>query len=246
MDLYDLIVQSLTMYHSDNKLRLGNDNDGGYVIVEMDGYDYLLSGGVGCDIGYEQAFTDKYGVKCSVFDGTDDKAEELCKNEPNISFVKKNIGGTESETTTNLKHIISKYENMFLKMDIEGGEWPFINSLSMEELKRFKQITLELHFPNSSKHWEQLYKISQTHYLVHYHANNNCNILYSTGQFLPERHPHLSVPAVFECTYVRKDLFDKPLLLNTQPLPTKLDRRNVMSKLDYLIDCEPWVHKIDE
>ena len=89
MDLYDLIVHSLTMYHSDNKLRLGNDNDGGYVIVEMDGYDYLLSGGVGGDIGFEKAFTDKYDIKCSAFDGTDDKSEELCKNEPNISFIKK-------------------------------------------------------------------------------------------------------------------------------------------------------------
>tara|TARA_Y100000816_G_scaffold292004_1_gene285352 strand:- start:157 stop:918 length:762 start_codon:yes stop_codon:yes gene_type:complete len=240
---YDLIEKSLTMYHSDEKVRLGNENDGGYIIVEMDNYDYLLSGGVGGDISFEKEFTDKYNVKCSVFDGTDDTAEQLCKNESNITFVKKNIGFEENYNTTNLKNIINKYNNIFLKMDIEGGEWPFILSLTLEELNKFKQITLELHFPNSQKHWEQLYKITQTHYLIHYHANNNNHILYSTRQFIEKPKSTFTIPAVFECTYVRKDFFKNPPPLNTEPLPSKLDKRNTVNKLDYLIDCKPWVHK---
>ena len=55
-----LINESLTMYHIDNKIRLGSENDGGYVIMELDNYDYLLSGGVGGDINYEKSFTNKY------------------------------------------------------------------------------------------------------------------------------------------------------------------------------------------
>ena len=38
-----LINDSLTMYHVENKIRLGSENDGGYVIMELDDYDYLLS-----------------------------------------------------------------------------------------------------------------------------------------------------------------------------------------------------------
>ena len=51
-----------------------------------------------------------------------------------------------------------------------------------------------------------------------------------------------SIPAVFECTYVRKDLLDNPSL-NKEPFPTKLDSRNTYKKLDFVIDCPPWVHK---
>ena len=31
-----------------------NKNDGGYVIMETDGYDLMLSGGIGGDIGFER------------------------------------------------------------------------------------------------------------------------------------------------------------------------------------------------
>ena len=35
-----------------------------------------------------------------------------------------------------------------LKLDIEGGEWYFLNSLNNNELQKFKQITMEFHFPH--------------------------------------------------------------------------------------------------
>tara|TARA_Y100000748_G_scaffold298436_1_gene293727 strand:+ start:6344 stop:7084 length:741 start_codon:yes stop_codon:yes gene_type:complete len=243
MELYDAVCESMKMYHVDAKTRLGNEDDGGYVIMELDGYDHLISGGVGGDIGFEKAFTAKYGVECTVYDGTDDLAEDLCRDEPNITFVKKNIGVYETSSTTNLKTLIAQHNEVFLKMDIEGGEFPFLMGLTLEELKKVKQITMEFHFPSQPWQWSTLLKLCETHYMIHYHANNNNCVIYPTSEIAPHREPHLSIPAVFECTYVRKDCFSEPPRRNTLPLPTELDRRNRTTKLDFLIDCEPWVHR---
>lgn len=48
----------------------------------------------------------------------------------NINFFKKNIGPTNSDFTTNLHQEIEEYNNIFLKMDIEGHEFPWIKSLN--------------------------------------------------------------------------------------------------------------------
>tara|TARA_Y100000591_G_C21840895_1_gene705567 strand:- start:263 stop:970 length:708 start_codon:yes stop_codon:yes gene_type:complete len=231
---YDEYINALTVYHCDNKYRLGNKNDGGYVLMETNNYDLLLSGGIGGDIGFEKAFTDKYDVKCFCFDGTEDSGFRLTENEPKIHYIKKNVGVRNTNTTTNFDYGFENYENIFIKLDIEGAEFDLINSFTNEQMKKIKQMVIEFHFPNTKKRWEALKKITKTHYLIHYHANNNNPILYNIN--------YQTIPAVFECTYVRKDLLNNPEL-NKEPFPTTLDARNTYKKLDYLIDCPPWVHK---
>ena len=229
----DTCVNSLTVYECKNKYRLGNKGDGGYVLMDTGGYDILLSGGVGGDIGFEKSFTEKYNVKCFAFDGTETSGFELTKDLPLISYINKNIGPVNTKTESNFDFAFERYNNIFMKMDIEGGEFPLFHSFSEEKLKKIKQLVIEFHFPNSYAKWNVLLKLSKTHYLIHYHANNNCPILYSMN--------HKSIPAVFECTYVRKDLLNNTNL-NKEAFPTKLDSRNRTNKLDYLFDCPPWVH----
>ena len=230
------LLNALTMYECNDKKRIGNKYDGGYIIMDTgkEKYDFLLSGGVGGDIGFEKEFTKKYNVECMVFDGECNKAEELCRNEERITFVKKNISNINDENTTNMKEYINQYNDIFLKMDIEGYEFPFLSVLTLEEMKKLKQITLEFHFPSTEQHWIILNKITKTHYLIHYHANNNNYVLFNIN--------HNSIPAVFECTYIRKDCLENPPL-NKEVLPTKLDNKNSFNKLDYIIDVPPWVHK---
>ena len=231
---YDEFVKALTVYHCDNKFRLGNKNDGGYVVMETDNYDFMISGGVGGDVGFEKAFTEKYNVNCVCFDGTEDSGFELTKDLPKVKYVNKNVGVRNTPKTSNFDFALNKYKNVFLKLDIEGYEFQLFNSLTINQLKNIKQIVAEFHWPNSEEKWHALQKLAHTHYLVHYHANNNNPVLYNIN--------HKTIPAVFECTYVRKDLLDNPGL-NKEPFPTKLDARNTYGKLDYLIDCPPWVHK---
>jgi hypothetical protein len=232
--LYDRYINSLTVYHCDNKYRLGNKNDGGYVIMETDGYDLMLSGGVGGDIGFEKSFTNKYKTKCYCFDGTEESGFELTKNEPNITYINKNIGPRVTQNTVNFDFGFKKHNNIFMKLDIEGAEFDLFNSFSIEQQKKIRQLVVECHFPNTEEKWESLIKLNKTHYLIHYHANNNNHVIYNIN--------YQSIPAVFECTYVRKDLLDNPGL-NKEPFPTKLDSRNTYGKLDFVIDCPPWVHK---
>jgi hypothetical protein len=77
------------------------------------------------------------------FDGT-------IKNYPysytnNITFIKKNIASYCSKKTRNLSVLMNTYNNIFLKMDIEGGEFPWLLSLTEEQLNSFKQIVIEIH-----------------------------------------------------------------------------------------------------
>ena len=238
------ILSSLNVYHFDNKFRLGNNRDGGYVIADLsNNYDLIIGAGVGNDISFEKSFVNKYNVNAFVFDGTETSGYELTKNEPNITYIEKNIGihnrnysmglGGINVGTTNLIEYINNKNNVFLKMDIEGAEWEYFANIPYPILSKFKQIVIEFHFPFTENHFKVLDKIALTHYLIHYHANNNNQHVYNIE--------NVSIPAVFECTYIRKDCCKK-LGLNKQPFPTDLDYSNTTSKPEYKIDYPPFCH----
>jgi len=104
-----------------------------------------------------------------------------------LNFKNINIGIDNSKKTTNLKFLIDKFNNIMLKMDIETFEFRWINSLSKEDLNKFRQIVIEFHapfddysFPNldqptsSDYKMNVLKKIADTHYLIHFHPNTAC------------------------------------------------------------------------
>jgi len=125
----------LTVFKSPfEKIRLGKDYDGGYVIAEIPNIKYttLLAGGIENDISFEEDFIKKYAIdNAYAFDGTINK---LPKEISNITFIKKNIGFSNDNQNTNLHDIIDVNECIFVKMDIEGGEIPWIKSLSNEQI----------------------------------------------------------------------------------------------------------------
>tara|TARA_E500000178_G_scaffold116575_1_gene116604 strand:- start:822 stop:1556 length:735 start_codon:yes stop_codon:yes gene_type:complete len=239
------ILSCLNVYHYNHKLRLGNICDGGYVIADLsNNYDLIIGAGIANDISFEKAFIEKYGVKAIVFDGTETSGYELTKNEPNITYIEKNIASKNSQnniglggikpSTTNLVEYCYNKNNIFLKMDIEGAEWEYFANLPIEMLLKFKQIVIEFHFPRTINHFKVLSKIASTHYLIHYHANNNNQVVFNIS--------NVNIPAVFECTYIRKDCCSK-LKLNKEPFPTVLDYSNVKQKKEYIIDYPPFCYK---
>lgn len=145
---YKEILQNLTLYGPTNrKIRYGRNGDGGYVIVDGYKYDCFISAGIDDEISFETDFI-KYNpnIPYIAFDGTVDRPHNLPEN---IIFHKKNIGVANTELTTNLKDIIDSHNDIFVKMDIEGEEWRWINSLG-NSLKNIKQIVFEGHafFPH--------------------------------------------------------------------------------------------------
>lgn len=223
-----------------SKIRLGIERDGGYVICDISQpYDCYLS----CGVAYEESFTrdfiNKYKLNksdCYAFDGTiNDYPWQYTSN---IQFIRKNIGSVNDDNNTNLSFVLDKYQNIFLKIDIEGGEYPWITSLTERDLSKFSQIAIEFHGIHDDS-WGANYqtkincldKLAKTHYLVHAHGNNHAGT--TNG-----------IPDVIELTYINKNLFNKPLGLNTTFLPiVGLDYPN-RGNIDIDLDMYPFVLQI--
>ena len=124
-------AQLLTVYKSPfPKLRIGKDYDGGYIICDIPDikYDILIAGGVADDISFEEHLCNKYDLKCIAFDGT-----VYCTlnntSHKYITFISKNIGPIIDNENTNLFPLINEYNEIFLKMDREGAELPWLKCL---------------------------------------------------------------------------------------------------------------------
>lgn len=219
-------LETLTVYKSPlPKIRLGKNNDGGYVMVDGCNIDFLLSAGVSDDVSFEIDFLNKYKtINAVAFDGT---VNRLPQQHSKLTFVQKNVGNIVSSSIDNLHSYLNSYNNIFLKMDIEGCEYDWINTLSKEQMNNISQVVMEFHL-HLDKHWTGDYSIFcnnmikkwyDTHVLVHLHPNNCQPTRKLQGQ---------DFPLVFEVCFLRKDYFkDFPLTLSTEPIPGELDQINV-------------------
>jgi hypothetical protein len=235
-------MDSLIVYKSEfEKIRLGSDNDGGYIIADLPTkYDCFISCGISDDINFEETFIQKYDVKCEAFDGT---INNIPKQVNNLFFNKINIGVDNNEKTTNLKYLITKFDNIMLKMDIETFEFRWIDILTKEDLNKFKQIVIEFHFPfddyslphldiptSSEYKMNILKKITETHYLIHFHPNTAC---------CTKNYQNYTVPNVFECTYIRKDCQNN-IGYNKINIPHPLDMKNRVNDNEIYLSGYPF------
>lgn len=236
------ILTFLNVYHAKNKIRLGNKYDGGYVIADNIGeYDVYISAGIGEDESFSNDFLNKYNVLNTgafQYDIT-----KLPHNFPKkLIFYKKNISSISDDKNANLRFFINNYNNIFLKMDIEGDEFLWLNSLSSDDLNKFKQLVIEFHGINDDS-FKYSYetkvnvfkKLSETHYLIHIHGNNFCVPLCTNVN-------GKNIPNVVELTYVRKDAILNPEL-NKLPLPYRsLDFPCNNNARDINLNFEPFVN----
>lgn len=219
-------ITAVTVFKSTYpKIRLGKDNDGGYIIsTEFDNYDCMLACGVSDDISFEEDFLTKYpNTICYAFDGT--VGGTFPTTDKNIIFVNKNIGISNNEKETNLHEYFDKYENIFVKMDIEGYEFPWLSTLNENQLKKLKQLVVEYHYPASyEQNWKMLEKLLNTHVLVHIHSHNGCGfnrIKYQNNK----NEKNIIIPNLIECTYILKDS-NKKYEISDELIPSKIDQRN--------------------
>jgi hypothetical protein len=228
------------------KLRIGRPHDGGYMICDLSGsYDCFLGCGISNDISFEQAFLAKYrNIPCFAFDGTIDR---LPLADPRICFIKKNIGAHENTEITNLTMFMHAFKDIFIKMDIEGHEFRVLPTFTESNMKKIKQLVLEVHTPADIQLHPDYYKglhditnpflirlfekIKVTHTLVHVHPNNACKTHSLEGVFMPN---------VFECTFVRNDCLTGPRERSTDPIPGPQDMRNMPEKPEMVLAGYPW------
>jgi len=123
--------------------------------------------------------------------------------------------GLNNHNKTDLNEIISNnlYENIFLKIDIEGSEYRILDQL-IKHQKKFNGLVIELH--NCDLHFDRIDKFIKSFDLdlVHLHVNNYSNI------------NHLSNPDVIELTFCNKK-YSYPIDIEKIKFPNKnLDAPN--------------------
>jgi hypothetical protein len=221
------------------KKRIGSTFDGGYVICDIPGsYDLILGGGVGRNISFEDGLLQMYpSLQAVVFDGTVDDIPSNVRNKDRITFVKKNLGATITESQTNLVSYFADHSDIFMKMDIEGGEFSLFPSITDDDLLKIKQLVIEFHSGLFRESNMNIFKrIAKTHWLVHLHPNNCCGTRDFNG---------LTIPYVFECTFIRKSAGDT-LNLNSRPIPDPdLDQPNLRNRPDISLSGEPYITSIN-
>lgn len=184
-------------------IRVGDANDGGYVLVEdFSSKDVCLSLGIGDNDSFDQELAGKIQA-IHMYDHT---IETTPSSMPNAYFHKVGISAKRQPGFVTLEDCLESIPSsteVILKIDIEGTEWEVFANVRVETLNRFKQIAVEfhgLHRLNDDKHFnlvtESLDKLNKNHAVVNVHANNwsDFDII---GNF--------PVPDVIEVTYVRRD-----------------------------------------
>ena len=233
-------VNPLSVYRWDNKVRLGVNTDGGYVIADgLAPYDLYVSAGVSSEESFTRDFINKYQMNETnsfAFDGTIEKYPHEYTS--SISFIRKNISTVNDTHNTNLDNLLSRHRDVFLKMDIEAHEWKWLTHTPY--LKNIKQMVIEFHGVWDAN-WvgntndlppgftdECFEKLSETHAIVHVHGNTKVGTVNG-------------LPNVLELTYIRRD--DHVLEENTQSFPVEgLDFPNGPCDEQFSMSAQPFLY----
>ncbi len=161
-------------------IRMGNENDGGYIMLDDLPGGIAYSFGIAQNVAWDKDMASR-GYDVYMYDHTIDGLPE---ENARFHWSKLGIadGVSHDERLKTLEELLAMnhHENerdMILKMDVEGAEWGFLESVKPEILTQFSQIAFEFHGMNSpqlsGRILSVLRKINTTHQLVHLHRMNH-------------------------------------------------------------------------
>lgn len=219
-------------------IRLGCNYDGGYIVPEhvVEQCDSLLSLGLGNDWSFDEDWhklkpetpihMNDYGAPISNYHKElREKYQQFFHTNENIkhfdNFVAAETNPEQNRIGFNdcLDRLGGK--NVFLKMDIEGGEFEILNSI-LENQHRILGVVIEIHFTirhrdlfkQTVERFKEFYKI------IHFHGNNHTT---AASDCLTD---------CMEISFVRKDLVPSDELRYHVHIPG-LDFSNVISLDDW-------------
>ena len=206
-------------------IRIGRDYDGGYIMLddfEPGGIAYSF--GISGNVSWDKDMASR-GYDVFMYDHTIDGLPE---ENTRFHWSKLGIadGVTHDDRLKTLEELISRNghegkRDMILKMDVEGAEWGFLESVKPETLSQFSQMTFELHnmikLADHERVLNILRKINETHQLVHLHANNVSSYVMIGGR---------NFAALFEVSYVLRDKYKFSSEYDVK-LPLKIDMPNI-------------------
>ena len=226
---------------SQELIRIGSKNDGGYLIPnDLGDITACFSPGVSAAVEFEEdlALRDIPSYMA-----------DLSVNGPPVSnkmfhFTKKHLGITCSNTHIRLEDWINQClngkitSNLILQMDIEGSEYQIIYDTPQYIFNYCKIIVIEFHNLNmllSTESYEYIMnafnKLLQNFSVVHIHPNNCAK---------PVRYRKYSIPPVMEFTFLRNDCIEQCSSdrETTLSFPHHNDSPNIPLRRDYILpDC---------
>ncbi len=214
-------------------VRIGGKNDGGYLVSQsdIDKSDVLLSLGIGYDWNFEKDFIARKDVPLYAYDASTEEKSLLLNamkrgfifkpsmlikyfdyknffSKPNNRHIKKFVSSAcDSDEYCTMSSIFNalQQQNIFLKIDIEGSEYRFLDTLIANQ-DRINGLVLELHDCDLHLHVIKNFIDKFDLKLVHIHANSACPIL------LDNRLPTImELTFSKNCTHLNEALLPHPL-----------------------------------
>jgi len=213
-------------------LRLGEENDGGYLIPnDFSDIKKNYSAGVGELTQFEKDLEERFSIKSNMLDLNNIDPKIFPKGS---KFLKKKIGIISSENQININNwLIDEDEEIILKMDIEGDEYSVLTSISEENLNKIRIFVIELHDLRHLRNYfffktfeKIISRLNNSFYVCHLHANNSSKVK-NIGGF--------HVPDMLEITLIRKDRI-KNFSGEYEDIPHKLDQKTVLDNDEIFID----------
>lgn len=212
--------------------RVGSPHDGGYLVPEdLDGITACFSPGVDVNASFETELLRRFGINSHLADRSVDGPPQSFIPK---SFLKKFIGAYDDDTFITMDSWMRDHPefaqegDFLLQMDIEGGEYASLLSISEELLLRFRIMVIEFHNIESwcNPHYFELVeavfnKLLKHFHVVHNHPNNCCGLVNMGG---------IVAPRVFELTFLRRDRANPMGFCKTFPNP--LDSPNLRDRQD--------------
>jgi hypothetical protein len=213
-------------------IRLGSDNDGGYVInnTALIKSDILYTYGVGDNYDFEKHYINIFENKLvRMYDPT---IGVLNVPYNNISFYSDGLYGISENNTSFEKHILSNADSnksIFLKIDTEGAEYDFFNYINLNDLINVVGMVVEFHElydRNKLQNFKSIIsKLSNNYDITHVHGNNFTALMEINGDF--------KFPSTPEITFLRKDLNQSTNFVQREFPLADLDQPNAMDRKDH-------------
>lgn len=218
------------------KIRMGRENDGGYVCPDdFTGLDTAFSFGINDDISWDRDAADR-GLTIYQFDHT---VADPAPGDPRMIFEAKRIDAVSGPETQSLGDLVRRHDkgmdrpNLILKMDIEGGEWPVLDATPPEELARLAWIACELHYFQGLAELQHrqmvdrcLTKLGKLFFVAHVHSN-------VWGGYTSIA--NVVLPNVIEVLFVNRSLYHADDSL--QIFPTPLDQSCDPTQPDFYLSA---------
>lgn len=253
-DEYDEIASLLKVYDAKINnmplkiVRLGKENDGGYVVplAALEEADAVLGYGIADDISFERQFSQRYNKPSFGFDGgvpNIDTGHDKCYFYSecigdDTHLYRKQVSSQKVSTySEHLKRFDLENKKIFLKMDIEGAEFDVFDDI-LRHKDNITGIALECHMgDNPGEVRKLLSSLSRDFILTHVHGNNCCD---SLDKMFFSKNSTRAIPRVLELTYINKNLVTSYKIAKNQKHPIALDQPNNVDvpdcKFEILVD----------